>query len=260
MFNDTLYECPGCHSTNILERELSKMQTVFCACGEAFSHEEGFCLLLRSSDTMVLGAVTSHTVLFDELTIKTHEPIPIKLPQKIWRVKQILTEPSEEVDTCFVDHEGFSIVVSKENLAKSSHNVKVEWFAFANLSPPSVLWQKLLGDAFEYHFKETFDISIIYAITALDTELSEFTRWLTVKGDRASLGDKMKAFTQAIGESERINLKQLLDSTWTSIKLRNKLIHNRRELETHSITWHDSIETITTVYRVIKEIHRIIGR
>jgi len=208
------------------------MQTVFCACGEAFSHEEGFCLLLRSSDTMVLGAVTSHTVLFDELTIKTHEPIPIKLPQKIWRVKQILTEPSEEVDTCFVDHEGFSIVVSKENLAKSSHNVKVEWFAFANLSPPSVLWQKLLGDAFEYHFKETFDISIIYA----------------------------KAFTQAIGESERINLKQLLDSTWTSIKLRNKLIHNRRELETHSITWHDSIETITTVYRVIKEIHRIIGR
>ncbi len=259
MFNDTLYECPCCHSSNILERERSITQTIACACGKTFSHEAGFCQLLRSSDPKVLGAVTSHTVLFDKIAITSMEPVPVKLPQKIWSVKQIFTEPSEGVDTCFIDQKGFSIVVTKEKLTESSNNAKVKWFVFANLSPPTVLWQKLLGDAFEYHYKQAYDIAIIYAITALDTELSDITKWLTAKGDRASLGDKMKAFTQAIGKSERTHLKSLLDSIWISIKIRNMLVHNRRELEAHSITWQNSIDAITNTYRVIKHVHRTLG-
>ena len=107
-------------------------------------------------------------------------------------MRQILTEPTEGVDTCFVDQQSFSIVVSKERLAKSADNVKVNWFVFANLSTPSALWEKLLGDAFEYHCKEAFDVAIIYAITALDTELSESTKWLISKGERATLADKIK--------------------------------------------------------------------
>ena len=202
-----LYECPSCHSNNILEKTRKKTESITCACGDTFSSEDGFCQLLRSSDPMMLGAVTSHTVIFDEITITTPEPIPIRFPTKIWQVRQILTDPHEEVDTCFVNREGFSVVVSREKLDQIPQNISIKWFVFALLYPPEEMWMKLLGDALEYHYKDSFDISIIYSITALDTELSEVTKWLISKGKRVTLSDKLVAFTQAIGKNERRRLK-----------------------------------------------------
>ena len=116
---------------------------------------------------------------------------------------------------------------------------------------------KLLGDALEYHYKDAFDISIIYAITALDTELSEVTKWLTSKGDRVTLSDKLVAFTQAIGKKERARLKPLLENTRKIIKIRNQLVHNRKKLQKHALTWDNSMDAITSVYRMIKHAHRI---
>lgn len=258
MFNDALYECPHCHSTNILSTDRRNVQTIACTCGKEFTQEEGFCQLLLSSDPMILGAVTSQSVIFNEVIISEIEPVTVKLPHKIWRVRQILTEPSDGIDTCFIDHDSFCLVVTKERLDESTNGVKIKWYVFANLTPPTVLWAKLLGDAFEYHFKEAFDIAIIYAITALDTELSEFTQWLTTN-DRATLSDKIDAFTQAIGQNERNSLKDLIKGIRNSIKIRNRLIHDRKKLEFKEISWQDSINTITNVYQIIKHTHRIFG-